>query len=150
MRGYANSSDSMDGRLVDGYLRTGDLGHLDSDGFLWVHGRETDLINRGGLKVSPEEVEEVLRSHPDVADACVAGVTDDRLGEVPYAWIVPVRNFDPVALDAWCRQHLAPYKVPVGFSAIDEIPRSEIGKVMRRSLGENLADANGGAVPLER
>jgi acyl-CoA synthetase (AMP-forming)/AMP-acid ligase II len=63
---------------------------------------------------------------------------------------VPARDFDPVALDAWCRQHLAPYKVPVGFSAIDEIPRSEIGKVMRRSLGENPAEANGSAVPLER
>jgi long-chain acyl-CoA synthetase len=138
MRGYANSSESMDGRLVDGYLRTGDLGHLDPDGFLWVHGRETDLINRGGLKVSPEEVEEVLRSHPDVADACVAGVADPRLGEVPYAWIVPEKDFDPNTLAAWCRQQLAPYKVPVGFSAISEIPRSEIGKVLRRNLGQSL------------
>jgi long-chain acyl-CoA synthetase len=138
MRGYANSSESMDGRLVDGYLRTGDLGHLDTDGFLWVHGRETDLINRGGLKVSPEEVEDVLRSHPDVADACVAGVPDPRLGEVPYAWVVPVRDFDPQRLADWCRKQLAPYKVPVGFSTIDEIPRSEIGKVLRRNLGQSL------------
>ncbi len=139
MRGYANSTESMDGRLVDGYLRTGDLGHVDADGFLWVHGRETDVINRGGLKVSPEEVEEVLRSHPDVIDACVAGVPDPRLGEVPYAWVVPERDFDPDALAAWCRQQLAPYKVPVGFSAIEEIPRSEIGKVLRRNLGQSLA-----------
>jgi acyl-coenzyme A synthetase/AMP-(fatty) acid ligase len=139
MRGYANSSESMDGRLVGGYLRTGDLGHVDTDGFLWVHGRETDLINRGGLKVSPEEVEEVLRSHPDVADACVAGVPDPRLGEVPYAWVVPERDFDPHTLADWCRQHLAPYKVPVGFSTIAEIPRSEIGKVLRRNLGQSLA-----------
>jgi long-chain acyl-CoA synthetase len=138
MRGYADSTHSMDGRLVDGYLRTGDLGHLDSDGFLWVHGRETDLINRGGLKVSPEEVEEVLRSHPDVADACVAGVPDPRLGEVPYAWIVALKDFDPNTLAEWCRQQLAPYKVPVGFSTIDEIPRSEIGKVLRRNLSESL------------
>jgi long-chain acyl-CoA synthetase len=138
MRGYAYSPDSMDGRLVDGYLRTGDLGHLDADGFLWVHGRETDLINRGGLKVNPEEVEEVLRSHPDVADACVAGVADQRLGEVPYAWIVPAGACDPDTLSAWCRQQLAPYKVPVGFSIIDEIPRSEIGKVLRRNLGQSL------------
>jgi long-chain acyl-CoA synthetase len=138
MRGYATSSESMDGRLVDGYLRTGDLGHIDSDGFLWVHGRETDLINRGGLKVSPEEVEEVLRSHPDVADACVAGIPDARLGEVPYAWVVLARDIDPHSLAGWCRQHLAPYKVPVGFSTIDEIPRSEIGKVLRRNLGQSL------------
>jgi long-chain acyl-CoA synthetase len=138
MRGYANSEDSLEDRLSDGYLRTGDLGQIDADGFLWVHGRETDLINRGGLKVSPEEVEEVLRSHPDVRDACVAGVPDARLGEVPYAWIVADRQFDPKALEAWCRQRLAAYKVPVAFAAIDVIPRSEIGKVLRRSLGESL------------
>ncbi len=139
MRGYADSTQSMDGRLVEGYLRTGDLGHLDSDGFLWVRGRETDVINRGGLKVNPDEVEEVLRSHPDVADACVAGVPDPRLGEVPYAWIVPTKDFDPSTLAAWCRQRLAPYKVPVVFAAIEEIPRSEIGKVLRRNLSQSLA-----------
>jgi acyl-coenzyme A synthetase/AMP-(fatty) acid ligase len=139
MRGYANSADSLDDRLVDGYLRTGDHGHIDTDGFLWVHGRETDLINRGGLKVSPEEVEGVLRSHPDVRDACVAGVPDARLGEVPYAWVVPAGRFDPEALEAWCRLRIAPYKIPVAFSAVEEIPRSEIGKILRSTLRDSLS-----------
>lgn len=140
MRGYANNSESFGDRLsADGYLRTGDLGYLDDDGFLWIEGRESDMINRGGLKVSPDEVEEALVSHPDVVDACVAGVSDPRLGEVPWAWVVSPRPLDPVALEAWCRGRLAPYKVPVGFSAVDSIPRSEIGKVLRRNLVEGHA-----------
>jgi long-chain acyl-CoA synthetase len=135
MRGYANASESLADRIHNGYLRTGDLGEVDADGFLWIQGRESDVINRGGLKVSPEEVEDVLRAHPDVADVCVAGVPDPRLGEVPYAWIVRRRNFDPDSLAAWCRSRLAAYKVPVGFESINEIPRSEIGKVLRGRLG---------------
>jgi acyl-CoA synthetase (AMP-forming)/AMP-acid ligase II len=142
MRGYASGTEAMDGRLSeDGFLRTGDLGRVDSDGFLWIQGRESDMINRGGLKVSPEEVEEVLAGHPDVADACVAGIHDARLGEVPYAWVVPSGPFDPAALEAWCRERMAPYKVPVGFEVIETIPRSEIGKVLRRTLA---ADHSGG------
>jgi acyl-CoA synthetase (AMP-forming)/AMP-acid ligase II len=139
MRGYADGADSPDERLsAEGYLRTGDLGHIDPDGFLWIQGRQTDMINRGGLKVSPEEVEEALVAHPHVSDACVAGIPDARLGQVPHAWVVAAGNFDPDALEAWCRQRLAPYKVPVGFSAIDRIPRSEIGKVLRRALVDDL------------
>jgi acyl-coenzyme A synthetase/AMP-(fatty) acid ligase len=140
MRGYANDSDSFGDRLSpDGYLRTGDLGRIDGDGFLWIEGRETDVINRGGLKVIPEEVEEVLVGHPAVADACVAGIPDPRLGEVPYAWIVPSAGFEPDDLAAWCRLRLAPYKVPVGFAVVERIPRSEIGKILRRTLVESHA-----------
>lgn len=135
MRGYANGADAPGDRLSPtGFLRTGDIGAVDADGFVWIHGRESDMINRGGLKVSPEEVEEVLVQHPDVADACVAGIADSRLGEVPYAWVVPRGRFDPDALGSWCRERMAPYKVPVGFEPIETIPRSEIGKVLRRTL----------------
>ncbi len=140
MRGYAGGADSFRDRLSeDGFLRTGDIGSIDADGFLWIQGRETDMINRGGLKVSPEEVEEVLVSHPAVADACVAGVPDARLGEVPFAWVIPNGPFDPESLETWCRQKLAPYKVPIGFAAIDSLPRSEVGKVLRRTLIEGYA-----------
>ncbi|OLF13920.1 hypothetical protein BLA60_01675 [Actinophytocola xinjiangensis] len=142
MRGYANSepvrseSTEQDDRFVDGFLRTGDLGHLDTEGFLWIEGRVSDMINRGGLKVFPDEVEEVLRRHPGVRDAAVAGLPDPRLGEVPHAWIVPTGPDTPAAaeLTAWCRQHLAPYKVPAGYTTIDALPRSDVGKVLRREL----------------
>lgn len=151
MRGYAATTTSdpdadgdrdeeADGERLDaaGYLRTGDLGRVDADGFLWVEGRESDMINRGGLKISPDEVEQALLAHPGVADACVAAIADPRLGEVPYAWIVPAGPFDPDTLMTWCRQRLAPYKIPVGFTAVRELPRSEIGKVLRRALVDDL------------
>ena len=139
MLGYASgdSPTPLDAdRLFGDYLRTGDIGHLDSDGFLWIDGRASDMINRGGLKVFPDEVEEVLRRHPSVHDVAVAGVADARLGEVPHAWIVlePGSTLDAAALAQWCRDNLAPYKVPVVFTAIDALPRNEVGKVLRRAL----------------
>ena len=137
MGGYAEgskASDDPDGRSVDGYLRTGDLGYLDPEGFLWVEGRVSDMINRGGLKVFPDEVEEVLRRHPAVRDAGVAPLPDERLGEVPHAWIVSDQPIDPADLTAWAREHLAPYKVPTGFTQVKALPRSDIGKLLRREL----------------
>jgi acyl-CoA synthetase (AMP-forming)/AMP-acid ligase II len=123
-------------RVVDGFLRTGDLGQLDEEGFLWIEGRVSDMINRGGLKVVPQEVEEVLRRHPGVADACVAGVPDARLGEVPVAWIRPAAGAAPAQaeLQEFARRSLAGYKVPVAVRLIQELPRNEIGKVLRREL----------------
>jgi long-chain acyl-CoA synthetase len=121
-----------------GFLRTGDLGRLDDDGFLWIEGRTSDVINRGGLKVLPQEVEEVLRRHPQIADACVAGVPDERLGEVPVAWIrlLPGTPPDEAALRAFVRQSLAAYKVPVAVRLVGDFPRNEIGKVLRRELAD--------------
>ena len=138
MSGYAGADGSSgqpaEDRFIDGYLRTGDLGRLDADGFLWVEGRVSDMINRGGLKVFPDEVEEVLRRHPAVRDAGVAALPDHRLGEVPHAWIVSDQAVDEAVLAAWCRQYLAPYKVPVAFTRISALPRSDIGKLLRREL----------------
>lgn len=139
MSGYAQpGGEPDDGRFSDGYLRTGDIGRLDADGFLWVEGRVSDMINRGGLKVFPDEVEEVLRRHPAVREAAVAGVPDGRLGEVPHAWVVTDRDVADPELSAWCREQLAPYKVPAGFTRVDALPRSDIGKVLRRQLVESV------------
>ena len=122
---------------VDGFFRTGDIARLDEDGFLWIEGRESDMINRGGLKVFPTEIEEVLLLSDAVSDASVVGVPDERLGEVPYAFVVPADgrpapNADD--LEKLCRLHLAPYKVPAAFSSIGKLPRNELGKVLRRDL----------------
>lgn len=125
------------GRLdAEGYLRTGDIARIDGDGFVWIEGRVSDMVNRGGLKVFPAEVEEVLRLHPSVADAVVVGAPDDRLGEVPVAYVVPAdgATVDAPELATHCREHLAPYKVPAQMTSIDEIPRNEIGKVVRARL----------------
>jgi acyl-CoA synthetase (AMP-forming)/AMP-acid ligase II len=120
----------------DGWLRTGDLARVDSDGFVWIDGRVSAMVNRGGLKVFPDEVEEHLREHPAVADAAVAGVPDDRLGEVPWAFVViePGEVLAADALREWCRPRMAAYKVPAGVTMLEELPRNEIGKLLRQDL----------------
>jgi acyl-CoA synthetase (AMP-forming)/AMP-acid ligase II len=119
---------------ADGYLDTGDVARVDGDGFVWIEGRAGDVINRGGNKVFPDQVEEVLRLAPGVSDAAVVGVADARLGEVPVAFVVSDGGVTDDELRATCREHLAPYKVPVAFHRIDALPRSEVGKVLRREL----------------
>ena len=120
----------------DGWLRTGDLARIDEDGFVWIDGRISSMINRGGLKVFPDEVEEHLREYPGVRDAAVAGVPDERLGEVPWAYLVPApgATIDAEALRAWCRDRMAPYKIPAGVTLVSELPRNEIGKLLRQDL----------------
>jgi acyl-coenzyme A synthetase/AMP-(fatty) acid ligase len=132
--GYADGADLSDRLTPDGWFRTGDVGRVDDDGFVWIDGRVSDMVNRGGLKVFPAEVAEVLLLHPAVADAAVVGAPDDRLGEVPWAFVVLTAEVSDDELAALCREHLAPYKVPVGFVAVDELPRNEIGKVLAKAL----------------
>ncbi len=132
--GYAGGGELSDRLSEDGFVRTGDIARIDSDGFVWIEGRVSDLINRGGNKVFPDEVEEVLRLSPSVREAAVVGVADDRLGEVPVAFVVTSSTLDAEALAAHCREHLVAYKVPVAFRRIDALPRTEVGKVLRRDL----------------
>jgi len=101
-----------------------------------IDGRVSAMVNRGGLKVFPDEVEEHLREHPAVADAAVAGIPDDRLGEVPWAFVVldPGATIDADAIDAWCRPRMAAYKIPAGVTIVSELPRNEIGKLLRQEL----------------
>ncbi len=129
-----NTAVGIEDRLdADGYVDTGDVARIDADGFVWIEGRAGDVINRGGNKVFPEAVEEVLRLDDAVDDVAVVGVADDRLGEVPVAFLVgrPIPDDD---LRARCRDHLVAYKVPVAFHWIAALPRNEIGKVQRNQL----------------
>jgi acyl-coenzyme A synthetase/AMP-(fatty) acid ligase len=137
---------ALAGRVTaDGFLRTGDLGRVDDDGFVWIDGRVSSMINRGGLKVFPDEVEEALRGFDGVRDVGVAGVPDARLGEVPWAFVVTDAGtpVDLGALQAWARERIAPYKVPAGVTVVGELPRNEIGKLLRQELvplaGDDLA-----------
>jgi acyl-CoA synthetase (AMP-forming)/AMP-acid ligase II len=133
--GYAGGADLSDRLSPDGWFRTGDVARIDGDGFVWIEGRLSDMVNRGGLKVFPAEVEEVLRAAPGVADAAVVGVPDDRLGEVPWGFVVPAGGpLDPGMLADHCRRHLAPYKVPVGFEVVRGLPRNQVGKVLKAEL----------------
>ena len=117
------------------WLFTGDLGYLDSDGYVFIVDRKKDLIKTNGLQVWPREVEEVLATHPNVADVGVAGLPDPRKGEIVAAWIVP-RDGEIGALEiqAFCRHKLAPYKIPTRIEFRSELPKTMVGKVLRRVL----------------
>jgi o-succinylbenzoate---CoA ligase len=117
---------------ADGWLRTGDHGRLDADGFLWVEGRMKDVIVTGGENVMAPEVEDVLLHHPAVRDAAVAGVPDREWGERVVAWVVS--EAAPAELLEHCRDALAGYKCPKEVVRVAEIPRSASGKVLRTRL----------------
>ncbi|MBW8825232.1 MAG: long-chain fatty acid--CoA ligase [Acidobacteria bacterium] len=120
---------------ADGWLRTGDLGAIDGDGYLFLTGRAGDVIVRGGENVHPLEVEQVLATHPAVADVAVAGVDDRRLGQTVGAWVVPAGDAPDVeALRVWARHHLAGFKVPTVWTFCESIPRNANGKIVRRGL----------------
>ena len=121
------------------WLHTGDLGYLDSDGYLFIVDRKKDLIKMSGFQVWPREVEEVLAAHPSVAEVGVAGVNDPTRGEVVKAWVVLRRDQPAVTeaeLRAFCREKLAPYKVPAHVEFRTELPKTMVGKVLRRALKE--------------
>jgi acyl-coenzyme A synthetase/AMP-(fatty) acid ligase len=130
--GYADGRSLEDRLDAEGYVRSGDYARIDNEGFVWIEGRVGDVINRGGNKVFPAQVEEVLLLSGGVSEAAVVGLPDDRLGEVPVAFVVGDATEDE--LKALCRAHLVPYKVPVSFRHIEALPRSEVGKLWRRAL----------------
>jgi long-chain acyl-CoA synthetase len=115
--------------LGDGSFRTGDIGSMDSDGFLTLVGRRDAMINIGGLKVSPAEVSATLERHPAVREAAVLGFPDGRDEEVVYAVVSLAHPVGEVALVAFCRENLAEHKVPRRIEIRDELPRTASGKV---------------------
>ena len=126
--------------VTGGWLRTGDLGRQDADGYIYPSGRLTDTINRGGEKFGPIEVEEALRSHPAVSDVAVAGIADEEMGQRVGAAVVARA---PVTLDelrSHCRELIAYFKLPERLAIMDRIPYSDTGKVNRRRLADLIAD----------
>ncbi len=123
-------------------LYTGDLGYIDSDGYLFIVDRKKDLIKTSGYQVWPREIEEVISAHPAVHEVGVAGLPDKMRGEKAKAWIVLNSGASATEADikTWCRDRLAPYKVPAKYEFVSELPKTQIGKVLRRALRE--ADAS--------
>lgn len=136
-RGYWNHPEADKSAFRDGWFRTGDLGALDSKGELQVFDRRRDLIISGGENVYPAEIETVLLGHPAVEEAGVRGIEDDEFGARAVAWVVFRRaeNASEEALRAYCRERLAGYKVPVRVYAVESLPRTASGKLLRRALG---------------
>ncbi|WP_176444690.1 long-chain-fatty-acid--CoA ligase [Paenibacillus herberti] len=138
MAGYWKRPDETAQTMKNGWLYTGDLGRMDSDGFFYILDRRKDLIIAGGYNIYPREVEEVLFEHPDVEEAIVAGINDRYRGETVKAYIVlrSGAQEDPLALKQWCKERLAAYKVPKIFEYRDSLPKTLVGKVLRRKLLE--------------
>jgi oxalate---CoA ligase len=139
MRGYRNNPKANAEAFIDGWFRTGDIGVIDSDGYLAVTGRIKELINRGGEKISPEEVEAVLLQHPAVGVAAVFGVPDAKYGEEVSAAVVLRGAATAQELQAYCRTRLADFKVPKLIRITSAIPRNAMGKVQRSQLGALFA-----------
>jgi len=127
----------------DRLLFTGDLGYLDEDGYLFIVDRKKDLIKTSGYQVWPREIEEVISSHPAVHEVGVAGVPDKMRGEKAKAWIVlnEGAKLTEAEVKAWCKERLAPYKVPAKFEFVADLPKTQVGKVLRRALKEAEARA---------
>lgn len=141
MVGYLGRPDETAEVIVEGdWVRTGDIGHMDDDGFLFIEDRLKDIIITGGENVYSPEVESVLTDHPSVVDAAVIGIPDRIMGETVLAVVTlaPDYVFDPEALLAYARERLAGFKCPRRFEVVDEMPRNVSGKILKRELRERF------------
>ncbi|HSZ36949.1 MAG TPA: AMP-binding protein, partial [Acidimicrobiales bacterium] len=139
MRGYFDDPEATEGAFdEDGYLRTGDIGHIGEDGNLRITDRKKDMFIVGGFNAFPAEIEGIMLTNPGVAQVAVVGIPDDRLGEVAQAYVVRRGSdaVDEATLIAWCREHMANYKVPREVHFVDELPLTASGKVQRFRLRE--------------
>jgi long-chain acyl-CoA synthetase len=136
MQGYHNMPGETALALRDGWLFTGDIARMDKDGYFYLVDRKKEVIKVGGFQVWPREVEDVILSHPAVSEAGVAGIIDAQRGEVVKAWVV-LRSGELLSEEAvqeWCDRFLAPYKVPAKVEFRSELPRTTVGKILRREL----------------
>ncbi len=141
MKGYHNMPTETTNTLrqmKDGktWLFTGDIGRMDEDGYFYIVDRKKELIKPGGFQVWPREVEEAISSHPKVLEVGVGGIPDPNRGEAVKAWVVvkPGENITVEELRAYCKEHLAPYKVPSHIEFRNELPKTTVGKILRREL----------------
>ena len=141
--GYENNPEANEKSFVKGWFRTGDQGFLDEDGYLTLTGRLKEMINRGGEKIGPREIDEVLLSHPDVAEAVAFGVPHPGWGEEVAAAIVLKEGTDAAAGEAsvmaFCKERLADFKCPKKIYVTSAIPRTATGKIQRGAVAKALA-----------
>ena len=137
-RGYYNMPEETAKAIRDGWFFTGDIGKVDEDGYLYIVDRKKDMIIAGGYNIYPRDIDEVLFEHPKILEACAVGVHDPYRGETVKAFVVPKpgETVTEEELDRYCRERLAAYKVPKRYEFTDSLPKSSVGKVLRRELRE--------------
>lgn len=139
--GYYRNEAATNAAIQNGWLHTGDVARLDEDGYLYIVDRQKDLILRGGFNIYPRDLEELISTHPAVAEVAVVGVPSERMGEEVIAVVVPARNTsvtEPELL-AFCQEHLAKYKTPRGIIFLSALPRNGVGKILKKTLREQVA-----------
>lgn len=136
MQGYHNQPEETEEALRGGWLHTGDIARMDSDGYFYIVDRKKDMIKVSGFAVWPREVEQIIAGHPKVLEASVAGVPDPIRGEAPAAWVVlrPGESMEQQEIIDWCKESLVYYKIPVQVEFVESLPRTLVGKVLRREL----------------
>nr|WP_236588231.1 long-chain fatty acid--CoA ligase [Tumebacillus amylolyticus] len=138
MKGYWNMEQETAHTIRNGWLYTGDIARMDENGYFYIVDRKKDMILSGGFNVYPRDIEEVLYQHPAVQEAVVVGVPDEYRGESAKAFVVLREGLDPSGLeqelDDWCRERLAAYKVPRIYEFRAELPKTAVGKILRRAL----------------
>lgn len=135
MKGYYNDPEATEKRIKNGWLYTGDIARFDEDGYLYMAGRKDDMIITGGLNVFPAEIEDVLSRHPEVKEAAVVGIPDEKRGQIVEAIIVPASdNVSKKEILEFCRENLAGYKCPRSIRFVSELPKTSTGKIPRSSL----------------
>jgi long-chain acyl-CoA synthetase len=145
MQGYWQMPEETAKTLRDGWLHTGDIARMDEEGYLYIVDRKKDMINTSGFKVYPREVEEVLYQHEEVVEAVAVGVPDEYRGETVKAFVVrkPGSTVTEEELVSYCKENLAPYKVPKVLEFRDELPKSAVGKLLRRVLADEEREKAG-------
>ena len=136
MLGYYRMPEETAKTIKNGSLHTGDMGRLDADGYLYIVERKKDLVIRGGFNIYPRDVEEVLYAHPKVAEAAVVGMPDPLMGEEALAFVVLKPGHEATAeeLMAFCQAKLAKFKCPKQVRFVDALPKSPVGKILRKEL----------------
>jgi long-chain acyl-CoA synthetase len=137
--GYVNRPEATAEALREGWYRTGDVAYMDAEGYIYIVDRIKDTIICGGYNIYPKEVEDIIYAHPAVLDVAVVGVPDEAKGEIPKACVVlkPEATATSAELEAYCRQHLAAYKVPRAFEFLDKVPKTASGKTQRFLLRQS-------------
>jgi len=136
MKGYYNAPEKTAETIIDGWLHTGDIGHMDNEGYLYITDRKKDMIISGGFNVYPQSVEQVIWSHPAVQDCAVIGVPDDDWGEAVKA-VIELKSghrLEPAEIIKLCKDKLGSVKTPKTVDIIEELPRSHNGKVLKKDL----------------
>ncbi len=141
MLGYWKDPEATARTVVDGWLHTGDLGHMDEDGYVYIDGRSSEMIKSGANRISPKEIEEVIAELEDVMEVGVVGIPDDLLGQAIKAVIVsrPGGTIEARRVLAHCRQNLAAYKIPKSIEFADQLPKTASGKLQRFLLAGQKA-----------